>query len=211
MDEWICKPSLFSPSINFLFFCQVFNSWLLLLYFLYCFVCKKQNRSLPKPLRPAENTRGKAPHCLLGHWRPKKCLLRYSILSPAPGTAAQLPALLAAKRRRGHTWGQTSPAPTEKLLWSGWFFTLTRRSECSRSNHLSTPTATLPRTTQHANQSAGMHTHAPDPDQLRYAPSLTTWLAPCAALRVFFSTTSNSLASSRNWSAPCSTNSLKRQ
>ena len=44
--------------------------------------------------------------------------------------------------------------------------------------------------------SSGVCTHAPDPDQLRYAPSLTTWLAPCAALRVFFSTTSNSLASS---------------
>ena len=41
-------------------------------------------------------------------------------------------------------------------------------------------------------------THAPDPDQPRYALSLTTWLAPCAALRVFFSTTFDSLASAPN-------------
>ena len=43
--------------------------------------------------------------------------------------------------------------------------------------------------------SAGVHTHAPDPDQPRYALSLTTSLAPCLALRVFFASTSDSLAS----------------
>ena len=45
------------------------------------------------------------------------------------------------------------------------------------------------------NQSAGMHTHAPHPDQPRTTPSLTTLLAPCLADRVFFASTSDSLAS----------------
>ena len=34
-----------------------------------CLICKKQKRSPPKPLRPAENTRGKAPHFLVRPWK----------------------------------------------------------------------------------------------------------------------------------------------
>ena len=45
------------------------------------------------------------------------------------------------------------------------------------------------------NQSAGMHTHAPHPDQPRTTPSLTTLLAPCLADRVVFASTSDYLAS----------------
>jgi hypothetical protein len=40
-----------------------------------------------------------------------------------------------------------------------------------------------------------MHTHAPDPDQPRTTPSLTTLLSPRAADRDFFPTTFESLAS----------------
>jgi len=42
---------------------------------------------------------------------------------------------------------------------------------------------------------SGVHTHAPDPDQPRTTPSLTTLLAPCLADRVFFASTSDFLAS----------------